>query len=154
MINSIELTVPPVVLVLVTALLMWLIAWSSPAGAIRVPGRIVLAMALAVIGAAISGLGVVAFRQASTTLNPTKPEATSSLVRSGVYKLTRNPMYLGFLAILSGWAIFLANPLTLFLLLAFVFYMNRFQIQPEEKMLTAHFGQAFLTYARRVRRWL
>jgi protein-S-isoprenylcysteine O-methyltransferase Ste14 len=152
--NCLELKVPPVAVMLVTALLMWLVAWSLPAGAIAVPARILFAMTLAIVGSAASALGVVAFRRASTTVNPTKPEATSSLVRSGVYTLTRNPMYFGFLLILFGWGIFLANPLVFLLLPVFVFYMNRFQIQPEERALTAQFGQVFVAYTTCVRRWI
>ena len=149
-----ELKIPPVALVLVTALLMWLVSWSMPAGAVAVPARVLFATTLAIVGAATSALGVVAFRRAGTTVNPTKPESTSALVSSGVYTLTRNPMYLGFLLILSGWAIFLTNALVFFLLPAFIFYMNRFQIQPEERVLTARFGQEFAAYTARVRRWI
>ena len=132
---------------------MWVVARFLPGGDVQLPARIFFAITCAAVGVVTSGLGVMAFRRVRTTVNPTKPAATSSLVHSGVYSLTRNPMYLGFLLILCGWAIFLANPLTLLLLLVFVFYMNRFQIQPEEKALTARFGQAFLTYVTRVRRW-
>src|SRR4051794_29855719 len=83
--NRLELRVPPVAVAFLTALLMWLVAWSLPAGAFVVPARILFAMTLATIGAATSTLGVVAFRRASTTVNPTKPEAASSLVHSGIY---------------------------------------------------------------------
>ncbi|MCU1274343.1 MAG: conserved rane protein of unknown function [Bryobacterales bacterium] len=149
-----ELKIPPAAVVLFTALLMWLVAWFLPVGAVVVPSRMLFAMTLAIAGGATSVLGVVAFRRASTTVNPTKPESTSSLVRSGVYTLTRNPMYLGFLLILSGWAIFLTNALVFLLLPVFIFYMNRFQIQPEERALTARFGQEFVAYTARVRRWI
>ena|SRR5438132_4152422 len=152
--NFLELKVPPVAVALVTALLMWLVAWSLPAGALVAPSRILFAMILAILGAATSVLGVVAFRRASTTVNPTKPEATSSSVHSGIYTVTRNPMYFGFLLILSGWAIFLANALVFLLLPVFIVYMNRFQIQPEERTLTALFGEAFVAYTTRARKWV
>jgi protein-S-isoprenylcysteine O-methyltransferase Ste14 len=152
--HFLEIKIPPVAVVLLTALLMWLVSWSLPAGAVVVPARMLFAMTLTIVGAATSALGVIAFRRASTTVNPTKPESTSSLVRSGVYTLTRNPMYLGFLLILSGWAIFLTNALVFLLLPLFIFYMNRFQIQPEERALTARFGQRFVSYTARVRRWI
>jgi protein-S-isoprenylcysteine O-methyltransferase Ste14 len=83
-----------------------------------------------------------------------RPESTSSLVVSGIYGVTRNPMYLGFLVALLGWAVFLAHALALLPLLAFLLYMNRFQIRPEESALTTLFGQEFTTYRKRVRRWL
>jgi protein-S-isoprenylcysteine O-methyltransferase Ste14 len=76
------------------------------------------------------------------------------LVISGIYSLTRNPMYLGFLLVLVGWATVLSNIFAYLLLPAFIFYMNSFQIGPEERMLTSLFGQEFVTYQSRVRRWL
>ncbi len=152
--NYLELKVPPLVVVLVTALAMWLVSWFLPFGAVVMPARILFAVTLAILGAATSVLGVVAFLRARTTVNPTRPEATSSLVSSGVYMLTRNPMYLGFLLILSGWAIFLANLVVFPLLPVFVFYITRFQIQPEEKALTIRFGQGFVRYTNGVRRWI
>jgi protein-S-isoprenylcysteine O-methyltransferase Ste14 len=83
-----------------------------------------------------------------------KPGSASVLVDGGIYRLTRNPMYLGFLVVLLGWAIFLSKLVALLPLPAFIFYMNRFQIQPEEKALAARFGQTFIAYKARVRRWL
>ena len=152
--NFLELKIPPVALVLITALLMWLVSWTLPAVAVAVPARVPIATALAVAGAVTCALGVAAFRRVNTTVNPTKPESTSSLVSSGVYALTRNPMYLSFLLILLGWAIFLTNVLAFLLLPAFILYMNRFQIQPEERTLAARFGQGFLAYKAQVRRWI
>ena len=71
------------------------------------------------------------------------------MVHSGVYSLTRNPMYLGFLLILCGWAILLRNALVLPFLPMFILYMNRFQIQPEERALTETFGAMFTGYTAR-----
>ena len=105
-------------------------------------------------GALTSLLGVVSFRRAGTTVNPMTPESSSSLVVSGIYKLTRNPMYLGFLLALLGWTIFLSNVPALLCLPAFILYMNRFQIAPEERALAALFGQVFTAYKENTRRWL
>ena len=138
----------------VTGGLMWLVSWSFPAGAVVVPGRILLALTPAIAGAIVSALGVIAFRRASTTVNPMKPEYTSSLVSSGVYTVSRNPMYLGFLLILLGWALFLANMFAFLALPGFLLYMNRFQIEPEERALALRFGRSFATYTAHVRRWL
>ena len=109
---------------------------------------LVAAAVLVVIG------GVVAFRRAKTTVNPMKPDTASSLVVSGIYRYTRNPMYLGFLLLLMAWAAALSNVLALVSLLAFVLYMNRFQIVPEERMLASRFAQDYAEYRARVRRWL
>lgn len=96
---------------------------------------------------------VVTFRKAKKTIDPTKPHA-SALVTWGVYAISRNPMYLGGLVMLLGWAIFLSNALAFLFLPLYVLYINRFQIAPEERALTALFAETFATYRGRVRRWL
>lgn len=152
--NSLDLKIPPVAVVLSTASLMWVVARFLPVGDVPLPARIFLASTCAAAGVVTSGLGVMAFRRARTTVNPTKPGATSSLVDSGVYSLTRNPMYLGFLLILCGWAIVLRNVFVFPFLPIFILYMNHFQIQPEERALTERFRAAFTGYSARVRRWI
>lgn len=152
--NSLELKFPPVAVVLCTASLMWVVARFLPVGDVQLPAHIFFAITCAAVGVAISGLGVMAFRRARTTVNPKKPGATSFLVHSGVYSLTRNPMYLGFLLILCGWAILLHNAFVLPFLPMFILYMNRFQIHPEERSLIETFGAKFTGYTARVRRWI
>jgi protein-S-isoprenylcysteine O-methyltransferase Ste14 len=147
-----ELKIPPVALVIITAALMWLV--SRPAFDLLLPARRALALGLVVAGAAISALGVVSFRRAGTTVNPIKPETAGSLVVSGIYRWTRNPMYLGFLLGLAGWAVFLSNALAFIFLPVFVLYLNRFQIRPEERALASVFGKDFAAYQSKVRRWL
>lgn len=98
--------------------------------------------------------GLYEFQKAKTTFNPMTPDDASSVVTSGVYRVSRNPMYVGFLLLLIGWAIWLSHPLPFFLLPVFVLYMNRFQILPEERALSAKFGKAYDSYQQGVRRWL
>ncbi len=98
--------------------------------------------------------GVREFRRASTTVNPLTPAAASAMVRSGIYRHTRNPMYLGMLLVLAGWAAWLASVAAVAVLPAFVLYMNRLQIEPEERALASLFGSDFEDYRRSVRRWL
>ncbi|MCY1553776.1 Phospholipid methyltransferase [compost metagenome] len=105
-------------------------------------------------GAFVALFGVASFRRAKTTVNPTTPGAASALVDSGIYRYSRNPMYLGLLLVLAGWGLWLAHALALLGLPAFVVYMNRFQIAPEERALTAVFGDAFAAYRQKVRRWI
>jgi len=149
-----ELKIPPPAVALVTALLMWLASRSSPVLAFVFPVANLLAVGLAAIGLTVAISGVVTFRLARTTLNPTKPEASSSLVSWGIYRITRNPMYLGLLLELTAWAIFLSNWLAFLFLPVFVIYINRFQILPEERALTSLFAREFVDYQSRVRRWL
>jgi protein-S-isoprenylcysteine O-methyltransferase Ste14 len=152
--RGLELKIPPPAVALITALLMWLLSRAAPALGFTFPARSVFAICLAAIGVATAISGVVTFRRARTTLNPMKPESSSALVNWGVYSVTRNPMYLGLLLVLTSWAIFLSNALSFLFLPAFVLYINRFQIVPEELALTSLFGQSFAAYQSRVRRWL
>jgi protein-S-isoprenylcysteine O-methyltransferase Ste14 len=98
--------------------------------------------------------GLVEFRRERTTFSPMKPENASALVVSGIFRFTRNPMYLGLLMFLLAWASYLSNGVALLGLPAFVLYMNRFQIAPEERALAALFGADFTAYKARVRRWM
>ena len=153
-VHSLELKVPPVALVLLLGAAMWSVAWLVPACTFSVPGGSLLAAGLVVAGAAVAVAGVVSFRRARTTVNPMRPETASHLVVSGIYRVTRNPMYVGMLLALLAWALFLANALAFVFPIAFVLLMNRLQIQPEERALAARFGGAFADYRARVRRWL
>jgi protein-S-isoprenylcysteine O-methyltransferase Ste14 len=152
--SFLESRVPPPVVALVTALFMWLMSRIAPQLCFDIPAHDAFAIVVAAAGFVTSLLGVVTFRRAKTTVNPAKPHTASSLVTWGVYSLSRNPMYLGLLIMLLGWAIFLSNALTFFLLPVNVLYINRFQIKPEERALTSLFGDAYISYQSRVRRWL
>ena len=152
--TNLELRVPPVALVFLFGALMWGLALALPGMRYEVPGRVPISMALLFGGAAISAAGVAAFRRARTTVNPMTPGASSTLVAVGVYKLTRNPMYVGFALALAAWAVFLQSPVTLAGVVGFVGYMTRFQIHPEERALEATFGQSLRDYKERVRRWI
>jgi protein-S-isoprenylcysteine O-methyltransferase Ste14 len=119
------------------------------------PGlRIGCGIAFACLGQAISVSGMIAFKRAKTTINPLKPDAASSLVQTGVFRFTRNPMYLGLLLTLAGWAVYLGHTLPFLALPLFAWYITRFQIKPEERILTEVFGAQFTTYTLRVRRWV
>ncbi|WP_119157030.1 methyltransferase family protein [Caldimonas tepidiphila] len=152
---ALELKLPPVALVLILALLMALLP-PGPAAASLLPPtlRLPLAVLLLAAGIAIALAGVQAFRRARTTVNPMHPEASSALVSGGIYRHTRNPMYLGMLLALAAWAVWLGGLAPWLGLPAFVLYMNRFQIAAEERALEARFGADFAGYRRRVRRWL
>jgi protein-S-isoprenylcysteine O-methyltransferase Ste14 len=151
---TLELKIPPVAVALITAAGMWFAARAVPGMEVSFPGSEVVSGLVAASGGIIALLGVVAFGRAGTTVNPMKPGSSSSLVVAGIYSVTRNPMYLGLLLVLLAWAIYLANILTVLFLPAFVWYMNRYQIEPEERALTSLFGPEFTAYAARVRRWI
>jgi protein-S-isoprenylcysteine O-methyltransferase Ste14 len=152
--RALDLKIPPVALTAIFAMLMWLIAASVPALSLALPWRAALALMSVAAGFAVALAGVIAFRRAKTTVSPLTPETTSAMVTSGVYGVSRNPMYVGFLLVLIGWAAFLSHALAFALLPLFVAYMNRFQIEPEERALSAKFGGQFQEYRRSVRRWV
>lgn len=151
--RALELKVPPVIVVAATAGLMALTARLIPMEPWHFTDAKSLAVALVAIGALIAVAGVVAFRQAKTTANPMDPNASSALVSHGIYRFTRNPMYLGFLLALAGWGVKMGNLPALAWLVVYVLYINRYQIIPEERILESKFGQAFLDYRKHVRRW-
>lgn len=152
--HDLEPKIPPLVVLALFAALMWLGSRATPATDFHLPARPVIALGLAAVGVGIAAAGVVSFRLAKTTVNPLKPDTASSLVVAGIYRVTRNPMYLGALIVLIGWAVFLSNALALILAGTFVLYLNRFQIIPEEKALTTRFGPEFAAYCAKVRRWI
>jgi len=134
------------------ALLMWLLAF--PALDFSFPGREVIAAVFVVAALMVGVPAVLGFRRANTTVNPLKPEASTALVTGGVFRWTRNPMYLAMLLLLLAWACIVSNWAALAILPLFVAYLNRFQIGPEERALQARFGAEFESYRRKVRRWL
>ena len=149
-----ELKVPPVALAVVFAVVMWAASAFFSAASISLPGASIVAFTFVLIGGGIALAGVSAFRQHCTTVNPMKPETTTSVVTAGIYRVTRNPMYLGLAFVLVGWAMYLENLAAMLFVPAFVAYMTRFQIKPEERALLAKFGPSFADYMAAVRRWL
>lgn len=151
--NALELRIPPVLLVVACALLMVMLSVAIPALQVAWPGGIAGGV-LILVGAAVTVAGVLAFRKARTTVNPMHPEASTAVVSGGIYHFSRNPMYLGFLLALAGWAMVLGSLAALVVLPLYVAYMNRFQIVPEERALRQKFGAPYEAYMRQVRRWI
>ncbi|MBW3227236.1 isoprenylcysteine carboxylmethyltransferase family protein [Marinobacter adhaerens] len=133
---------------------MWALSRISPDFPIAIPAAGWLASSVALTGMAIAVLGVLAFRKVGTTVDPRVPGRSESLVVSGVYRYSRNPMYLGFLLVLCAWGLWLGNLPALLFLPAFVLYMNHFQIVPEERFMADKFGATYETYCAKVRRWM
>jgi len=152
--SVLELKVPPPIVALVLALLMWLTPAVAGLVHLSYPARVLCAVVLACVGQGIGIAGMLAFRRAKTTANPIKASLASSLVIRGVYRYTRNPMYVGFLLTLLAWAVLLANPFAAPWVVVYVLYITRFQIIPEERVLTSLFGAEYEAYKGRVRRWV
>lgn len=149
-----ETRIPPGILVIVFGFLMWLVAQWLPGLDTSAGFRVTSLMVMALVGLGFVLAGAWSFRRARTTVNPVRPEASSRLVVSGIYRFTRNPMYVGFLCLLIGWGLWLSSGYALVLPVLFVVYLNRFQIRPEERALSNLFGNAYVEYCRRVRRWV
>ena len=144
--------IPPVLVVLFFAGIMALVAHYS---VIDLSAFISYVAAIfVVIGVIFCIAGVVSFRLAKTTVNPNNPEQATVLVTTGVYKLSRNPMYVGFAFILLGWGVWLMSIWAIACIAGFVAYLTLFQIIPEERALSKIFGQQYTDYMNRVRRWL
>ena len=109
---------------------------------------------LLVLGVVIGILGLTEFSRRSTTVNPHKPDKTTTLVRSGIYRLTRNPMYLGMAIILFAAVVKFGNGINILVIPVYIWVMNTLQIQPEEEVMEQKFGQKYLDYKKEVRRWL
>lgn len=154
MLQRLELTVPPPLVMLATGALMWALARISPALTLPDPLRTAGVIGLTVLSAAVALAGVFAFQRARTTIHPLQPDRTTALVQSGIYRFSRHPMYLGLLGLLMAWSLWLTAPLALLGPLLFVAWIQRFQIIPEERALAARFGVEFETYRRRVRTWI
>ena len=154
MMRILELKVPPPAVALLIGIAMWFVARYGVVLDLPFAIRLTVFLAIAGIGGAIALAGDLAFKRAKTTLNPFRPQNTTALVTSGIYRYTRNPMYLGMTLVLLGWTAFLCSAWALPGAIAFVLYLNRFQIAPEERILSAKFGAAYAEYMAKTGRWL
>lgn len=153
-----EHRIPPPVIDLACAALMWGLAALWPQAQLWPRGGGVLvwaaAIGLALAGALVALAGVREFARARTTVNPLAPHKARALVTMGIYRFTRNPMYLGMLLVLVGWGVYLGNAAAWLALPLFVVLLNQLQIKGEERVLRERFGDDYARYTARVRRWL
>jgi len=133
---------------------MWLLARAFPAGEFTFRYAGFMALAIAGSGLAVAIAGIVEFRRLSTTVNPIRPGEASSIVTGGIYRYTRNPMYVGLACCVLAWGVYLRNYAALSCIVMFVAYMTQFQIKPEERALQEKFGDEYTSYKSRVRRWI
>ena len=152
--KTLELKIPPPIIAILTAAAMWFTIDFAPSFDLTLSARLIASGLVLCIAGYFGMAGTIAFRRAKTTVNPLKPENSSSLVTSGVYRLTRNPMYVSITLILVAWMIYLSSIALIVGPLLFAFYITRFQIQPEERILQGIFGDAFTAYMQQTRRWL
>jgi protein-S-isoprenylcysteine O-methyltransferase Ste14 len=154
MMSRLELKIPPDVVWILVAGLMWLVSQRTPTLVLPSAIRVGTAVAFTVVGIWFIVSARASLDKAKTTWRPMTPGQVTSLVSTGVYRLSRNPIYLGMLLAMLGFAVVLSSPAALALSAVFVVYVDRFQIRPEERALSAVLGQEYLDYRARVRRWL
>lgn len=152
--KQLELRLPPPVVALLSGFLMWLLVQLFPSLNNTWPTSILISSLFIVFGLAIGFSGVITFIRSKTTANPKRPTDAARLVKTGVYRYSRNPMYLGMLFLLTAWAVQLGNMISILGIIFYIAYMTRFQIVPEERALQAKFQEDFLAYKKQVRRWL
>lgn len=153
-VNSRIFPIPPVVAALFIAS-GWLLNRVAPltAGAAPVPlgsriaGGIVMTCAFAMALLALREM-----RRAKTTFHP--GGKASALVRGGIFKRSRNPMYLSLTLLMLGLGIATANPWMILLAPLLLLYLQERAVKREEAYLTQRFGADYLAYKRKVRRWL
>ena len=149
-----EHRIPPPAVGLLIAALMWALAGIGPALPMSAPVRLGLALALAALALAFDAAGLWAFYRARTTVNPLRPARAATVVTGGIYRITRNPMYVGMAMLLTAWGIDLGDIAVMVGPVLFVVFITRFQIVPEERALQAKFGEPYARYMGDVRRWL
>jgi protein-S-isoprenylcysteine O-methyltransferase Ste14 len=149
-----ELRIPPALVCLLAAASIYACARGFPSARIHFPARHVVAGGCSAAGIALALAGIREFRRAQTTVNPLEPGRASSIVSSGLYRHTRNPMYLGMALGLVGLALWPGTWPGLLVVPAFMGYLTVFQIIPEERALLVRFGSAYANYCAQVRRWL
>ncbi len=152
--HTLENRVPPPLVVILIGAAMAAVAWFNPAVGFGGNGHIAIGVVLIAVGGLVVVQGARTFWRNETTIDPVDLKRASTLVTSGVFRYSRNPMYVGFAVALLGWAVCLASPWALVGPVAFVLFTHRFQIIPEERLMQAKFGQAYDNYRAEVRRWL
>ena len=150
----IQTRIPPPVYALCTAALMWLVNRHAPAIRWIAAPRNEFGWILIAVGLALDLYSILIFIRTRTTVNPLRPGNATQLVVSGVYRISRNPMYLGMVLSLSGWAWLLGSPLCLLMVLLFARVLVIVQIAPEEIALRDLFGTSYGDYCKQVNRWI
>jgi protein-S-isoprenylcysteine O-methyltransferase Ste14 len=151
---TLELKIPPLILFLASLAAMRGAATALPGADFTLPYAQALAAALALAGLGVGLAGIVGFWRHSTTVHPMHPGKARTIVESGVFRYTRNPMYLGLAGVLLAYGVHLRSAAALLVVVAFVAYISRFQVVPEERAMLEKFGADYAEYLARVSRWL
>jgi protein-S-isoprenylcysteine O-methyltransferase Ste14 len=149
-----DLKIPPPIVAILCGLGIVYLPDLFKLEAFEIPLQGWVAGVVIVFGLSFDLMGLLEFRKHATTISPLSPNKTALVVSSGIYRITRNPMYLGMAIVLVGVTIAFGSAIGLLMVLVFVLYITRFQIKPEERILEAKFGEAFVDYKAKVKRWI
>ncbi len=152
--RKLELRIPPVAVFLLVIFLMYCLKKLTPNFTLTVPLAEFVISGLILLSGYFGIAGIYEFRKVKTTVNPVKPENASSVVNTGVFAYSRNPMYFGLLLLIIALGLWWQHLSVILCSVLFVSYMNRYQIKPEEHVLERLFGVEYLKYKNRVRRWI
>ncbi|WP_023492072.1 isoprenylcysteine carboxylmethyltransferase family protein [Serratia sp. DD3] len=133
---------------------MWIIHWLSGGGWQGNTFIFSLATVLVVLSFAMMLSTSLAFHRANTTVHPQKFQQVNVLIVNGIFRFSRNPIYLGQLLLLAAWALVLGSWLVWLGWLLFFVYLDYVQVPREERFLTQRFSAEYPAYCQRVRRWL
>ena len=147
-----KLKIPPPILVIV--LITSIYFSSDKLDSISIPHRTLFSILILFTGILVIINPVVKFIKSKTTVNPVEFKNVEKLVTSGIFKYSRNPMYLGMIMIIISTAVYYLNFYSLLTPFIFYFWINRFQIKREEVFLEEKFGQEYLSYKTKTRRWI
>lgn len=154
-VNALETRIPPPVLALLSCVVCWALSFlDRPVGFLNNGQTQLVALASALIGVGLALDALGGFAKRKTTINPHHPERTTGLVTAGVYRFTRNPMYLGLAFVSLAVPLLLSTVVGLLGPVLLVAVLTRLQIIPEERQLSELFGAEYTAYKSKTRRWL
>ena len=133
---------------------MWLLDKYISIGSFAFTHQKMIAKIILLIGVVVAIMAIWSFIKAKTTSDPTNPSKATYLVTTGIYRYSRNPMYLAIAVVLFSWMIALGNLVNIIVLVLFIYYITTYQIKPEEEVLTKLFYKDYKEYCKKVRRWI
>ena len=144
--------IPPPIIALICIFINYLSTYLI--NPIKFPNIEIIGSLILLLGLVTAVLATLLFKKDKTTVNPRNPEKTTTLVTNGIFSITRNPMYLGLFFSISSTILFFGSWFGIIILMFFVWYINKFQIIPEEEAMEKLFGSKYSEYRQKVRRWI
>ena len=150
--NILKTKIPPPIIALTCIVINYLSTYLI--NPINFPNIEIIGILILLVGLITAMLAIFFFKKYKTTVNPINPEEATTLVTTGIFSITRNPMYLGLFFVISSTVLFFGSWFGIIILIFFVWYINKFQIIPEEEAMEKLFGNKYNEYRKNVRRWI